>query len=377
MRQPPFCPNRLCDQHREPNKPAWWRKNGFHLTQTFGKVQRYQCLSCGATFSTQTFSVHFYAKRFVNLRALERRLASSMSIRSLSRDLGRSCGTILNRIDRLARQGIAMHAQLRPLRRMDEPVCFDGLVSFDRSQYLPNDVGISITASSRYALGLSHATTRRSGRMTPAQKVKRARIDTAASFEPGPLERSFFSHLDMLLAEQRQARDRPLVLVTDKKLEYVRALRAHPLYRGRDEAHPLVHSRVSSTLPRTASNPLFASNYYDREVRKDLAQHRRETACFARNPANGMARMLAHLVYHNYEKPHLVNGKTISSTTSAEVAGIARSLISRLRKAMFSRRFFLSHLELKGIDRALWEKEVYDPLKEGLSWAYRPLFACA
>jgi hypothetical protein len=46
-------------------------------------------------------------------------------------------GTIVNRIDRIARQAISLHATLRPRIAEGEPVSFDGLVSFDESQYFP------------------------------------------------------------------------------------------------------------------------------------------------------------------------------------------------------------------------------------------------
>lgn len=377
MQNPPFCPNACCRNHLHPEVPDWWRKDGFHATKTFGSVQRFQCLRCGTSFSSQTFSVHYFAKCIVNLRALERRLSSSMSIRALSRDFKRSCGTILNRIDRLARQGIALHAHLRPTRNQNESTCYDNLVSFDRSQYFPNNIGISITATSHYALGLSHATMRRSGRMSKAQKARRARIDQKVEFEARAVERSMFSHLSMLQTESSPYGSKRTVLVTDKKLEYEQALKIHPLYRGRDAEHQLTHVRVSSKAPRTVSNPLFASNYFDREVRKDLAQHRRETACFARSPANGMSRMAVYLVYHNYEKRYFIKGKEDRKETAAEMAGINPMLIKHLRRSMFSRRAILSRMELVDIDKAIWEKQVYEPTEGGMHWSQLPRYACA
>ncbi len=48
---------------------------------------------------------------------------------------------------------------------------------------------------------------------------------------------------------------------------------------------------MPSTWKRTYANPLFASNYLGREIRKDQANHRREPTCYSRNPANSMSRL--------------------------------------------------------------------------------------
>ena len=162
MYTPPFCPYAACSCHIDPPDPKWWSRDGFHATKAFGNVQRYVCHACGRTFSEQTFSVHFYAKFVLDLPRLERLSASSMSLRALSREFHCSCDSVINRNDRIARQGIALHTALRRMVTTTEPVCFDGLVSFDRSQYFPSDIGLSITAKSRYIYGASHATTRRS-----------------------------------------------------------------------------------------------------------------------------------------------------------------------------------------------------------------------
>lgn len=361
MFKPPFCPYKQCKLHGDQEDDSWWRRDGYHPTKAFGLVQRYQCRACLRTFSVQTFSVHYYAKRTIPLKTLEILASSSMSIRALGRKFCSSCGTITNRLDRLARQGIAVHSSLRPEATVDEPVCFDGLVSFEGSQYFPADIGISITYRSRYVLALSHATTRRSGRITDGQKERRDQLYDGASFEPHAVQRSMREQLDLLAAERVISKRRPLLIITDEKLEYDRAYKRHPLYLEQTEDRRSIHIRVPSTLPRTQANPLFACNYYDREVRKDQAQHRRETTCYARSAVNDITRMYAYLVWHNYEKGYLIKWPVDRNETHAEIAGIAREKINCLREKMFRDRFFLSHLPLLPIDEKVWRKGVYKP----------------
>lgn len=361
MFKPPFCPYKECELHSDQDGDTWWRHDGYHLTKAFGLVQRFQCRSCLRTFSVQTFSVHYYAKRTISFEKLEGNAASSMSIRALGRELCASCGTIVNRLDRLARQGIALHTILRPLATRNEPVCFDGLVSFEGSQYFPADIGISITYRSRYVLGLSHATTKRSGRMTDGQKGRRDQLYEGASFEPHAVQRSMREQLDLLAAERVVSKSRPLFIYTDEKLEYDRAFKQHPLYLDQTEDRRCIHIRIPSTLPRTIANPLFACNYYDREVRKDQAQHRRETTCYARSAVNDVTRMYAYLVWHNYKKRYLIKWPVDRNETHAQVAGISCKRINQLREKMFTERFFLSHLSLLPIDEKVWRKSTYVP----------------
>ncbi|MBL8966938.1 MAG: IS1 family transposase, partial [Spirochaetaceae bacterium] len=174
MYSPPFCPNSSCQNHLEPKLADWFVPVGFHRTKAFGQVPRFRCRSCGRTFSTQTFSIDYYAKRRVDYQDLLTRHANAESVRGMGRALALSCGTVLNRIERLSRQAVALHAELRPEARALEKVTADGFVSFDVSQYFPSEIAISITAASRFVLDLSHATRKRSGTMTEAQRKRAA-----------------------------------------------------------------------------------------------------------------------------------------------------------------------------------------------------------
>jgi len=270
-----------------------------------------------------------------------------------------------------------MHTTLRKEAIRNEPICFDGFVSFERSQYFPADIGISITAGSRYVLGVSHATTKRSGRMTDGQKERQTLLYSGAVFEEKAIERSIREHLDLFAAERSISKRRPLVLITDEKLEYTRALMKHALYLDQTEDKRCIHVRISSSRPRTRSNPLFASNYYDRELRKDQAQHRRETTCFARKAANDMNRLYAYLVWHNYDKRYFIKWPVARKETHAEVAGIARKRLKLMRKKMFTQRFFLSHFSLLPIDMQVWMKAVQEPIVRTLTRRIFPKFAVA
>lgn len=368
-----FCPNSLCPWHLAAPDSAWFSAAGFHQTSAFGRVRRFKCRSCGKSFSTQTFSIDYYTKRRLDYAQLLTQQSSSASVRALSRSFRVSCGTVQNKLDRLSRQALALHARLRPLASPAESVCADGFVSFDVSQFFPSEVTLSITAESRFVLELTHATHRRSGTMTEAQKLRARELYAKVGFERGSVLRSFREILDSLKAERSPSEGRPLVLITDEKKEYLRALYAHALFRDQDEEHRLGHLRVNSRLPRVYANPLFASNYLDREIRKDQASHHRESSCFNRNVANGMARLACYLVEHNYRKRFLIKARVGENKVHGEIAGIPRGRIAEGLATLFRDREFLSRKRLPPTLERIWRKEFPTPLKGKAD--YLPRFA--
>lgn len=370
-----FCPNSACAYHQHAPHSKWFVAAGFYTTKAFGIVQRFRCRLCGKYFSTQTFSLDYFAKRQIAYCQIETLLSSSMSIRALARFFAASCGTIQNRIDRLARQALALQRMLRTKSNRHESVCIDGFVSFDVSQYFPNNITIAVTADSQFFLAATHATLRRCGRTTAPQKQRMTELYRSCAFEPRSIERSFRELLDRLAHERMPQKWHPLILITDEKQEYRRALYKHPLFRLQNAEHRVVHLTVNSTEPRTWFNPLFSSNYMDRELRKDQAAHRRETVCFSRNVANMLNRCCVYMAWHNYAKPFRIKAHQKARMTHAEAAGIPRHLVAAGRLWMFRERAFLTRLSLDPLDEKFWKREFATPLKAKAE--YLPRYALA
>lgn len=364
-----FCPNPTCEHHQKALSANWYVALGTYYTKCFGRVQRYRCKSCRRIFSSQTFSLDYFAKRSIDYEQLEELLASSMSQRALSRHFKLSCNSVQNRIDRLARQGLALHSRLRKTLTPKEAICIDGLVSFDISQYFPNNITMAVTKDSQFIHSMTHATLRRSGRMTSAQKDRRAMLDHAFSFEKRALERSFKELLDTVAGTWKPHRDAKYVLITDEKKEYARALARHFMKTF------IAHTTVSSKAARTRRNPLFSSNYSEREVRKDQANHRRETVCFSRNVGNMMNRMIVYMLWHNYKKPFRISRKEENKLTHAEMAGISKVAITNERTVLFRDRAFLSRADISMLEKRLWMRAFRTPLKKKPD--YLPRYAAA
>lgn len=368
---PPFCPRPGCEHHLEPAHPSWYEVDGHYETRAFGPVPRFRCKSCGRSFSTQTFRLDYYAKKVVDYRVLERLLASSMSGRALGRQLGISPDSVQNRIERLSRQALAVHSALRPLADPREAVAVDGFQSFDRSQFFPNNITISVATDSRFLLEATHASLRRSGTMTEAQKRRHATLERGVGYEPYALERSFTEILEQLGRDRAPTRGRPLVLATDLKKEYTRALDRHAL--GTLDPDLVRRVMVSSRAARTRANPLFPVNYWDRELRKDQAAHRRETTCHCRNASNGMARFWCYAGYHNYRKRYLIRAPADDRRRHADAAGISRGVRREFEGLWYKARAFFTRSALSTAGMKAWLKLFRTP---GTDWIGRvPAFA--
>ena len=358
-----FCPNPACQLHEQGDTSEWYAPRGSYHTTTFGTVMRYRCKRCGCWFSRQSFSIDYYAKRVVNYQELLLRHVASSSGRAISRAMGISPDSVQNRLDRLARQALGVHAAVLPLVEGCETVCVDGFVSFDVSQYFPSEVTISITADSRFVLDLSQTNRRRSGTMTAGQTRRARQLYAKSVLEHGGVSRTFREVLDSLRMVRPHHAYVPLVITTDEKPEYVRVLDHHPLFRTQDEFHRVIHQRINAQLPRNAANPLFASNYLDREIRKDLANHHRETACFSRNVANGLCRLAVYMVHHNYFKRFCITAPCWDKRLHGEAAGIPRAVIDEELSGFFSERRFRSRVKLLPTFERIWEKTSPTPLK--------------
>jgi DNA-binding Lrp family transcriptional regulator len=368
-----FCPHAGCVYHdKAPEDHEWYEYFDAYETKAFGTVPRFRCEACKRSFSTQTFRTEYYMKKVVDLKDLVNRHVSSMSTRAIGRAMGLSAGSVQNRIERLARQGLAVHGRLRLGMTTKQDICIDGLVSFDQSQYFPNEITMSITAKSRYVIEMTHATRKRSGSMKREQKQKAKEVYAGVSLERGGVTRTFREQLDILETLHPASRERPLVLITDEKPLYGQVLWKHGITKGEHVVH---HVRVNSRLPRTMANPLFPSNYLEREIRKDQVNHHREAVCYTRNVANGLARLSCYLVHHNYMKKYLIDAPVWDDRKHGEVAGIPREDVEREVGKMFEEREFLTRLG-KVLSRPLeriWMKEGRTPGKKRAE--YLPKFA--
>ena len=359
---PPFCPERSCDAHYHRPDRRWWERRGCYHSHFSGVVPRYRCRICGRSFSEQTFSIDYYAKRRLSYARLLRELCSCSSIRALARNHEVDRKTVENKIMRLSRQALAL--QLQGLCRLElkENLVADGLQSFWVSQYFPNNLHVAVGADSQFVYGWDAVTIRRSGRMSAVQHRRREGLEYRFRADPQGIKRSFASLADLCCTLFAASTVRPLQLLTDEHQSYPPALASLVQWEELRQAGRVSHSRYSSLLPRTVTNPLFPVNYIDRERRKDLAEHVKESTRFARAAHTSMERYTAYLVYHNFFKPRRINAPVGERRTHAEVAGVSPGWLKTTHQWFFTRRAMLSHLQPTGPWVRIWLRMYETPL---------------
>ncbi len=362
MQQPPFCPNNECEYHQfVPANRIWYVRDGHYASKVYGTIQRFRCKECGLHFSSQTFSLNYGVKRRIPYRELFSLLISSSGIRDMGRILKASPTCITNRISRLARQALAIHADLLGDLSITEDVVADGFESFAVSQYFPNNIQLLAGKESQYWIYSDYAHLRRKGRMTPYQKKRNLKLQARFNHGRVTVYESFEELLRILLSVMEHSERPKIRIYTDHHQSYQRAITN---LTPKERVH-IDHERCSSTLPRTVSNQLFSVNYLDREIRKDLAEHTRETVQFGRNVVNQMERLAIYRAYHNYFKPFRIRGKEERRYTHAERAGLSAASIQQEKKTFFTQRRFLSRI--RGImirDLDVWLRCVATPLKK-------------
>jgi hypothetical protein len=379
MTRPPFCPNRTCPCHIDPLSPnatglsrsRWFKRNGSYATRVRGTVLRFKCLVCGRGFSEQTFSLDYFAKRRIDYRRLHELLAACVGVRPIARILRCSPDSVTNRTSRLARQCISANSRLIAATELGEDQAADGFQSFAVSQYFPNNIHLLVGSTSQLVSFGDYVSLRRSGRMTPVQKRMRTAFDALYHTPPNTLSASFTRLLDHLHHRLESSSRRPVVLHTDKKLEYCRALGSHVGLARICASGGFTHQRTDSRAARVAANPLFPVNYLDRELRKDLAEHARETVRFARNVNHSMERLWVYVHQHNMSKRFRINDPVDVERTHAEEAGASDATCTRVVRSLYTRRRFLSFETLEPAMRSVWRREHQTPLKGIVKGALR------
>jgi len=349
MKSPSFCPNPRCRNHHDPPTARWFWKAGHYTTAVSGTIQRFICLHCSHRFSTQSFSIDYYAKRKIDYRHIDKQLRSTGSIRDISRDLSVSTATVINRISWLAHNALSVHAILSSSAPQQEDLVADGFESFCVSQYFPNNITLLVGKQSQYLYMATYCTIRRKGRMTEEQKRKRKQLERSWRADSQAVSAAFSEVIGHI-----RSTGAVKTLFSDEKLEYVRSL------KNRVGGALIRHIRISSKEPRTCMNDLFSVNYLDREIRKDCANHVRETVSFSRDVNNCMERFWIYFVYHNYRKRYRI--RSGEERTHAEVAGIDGGTIKRELRGYYTRRSFLSKSGLTGSMRLLWLRKLETPL---------------
>ena len=290
---PPHCPRSDCRFHR--SHDGWrWKRHGFFVRAAAPRrVQRFRCAHCGHTFSEQTFSTTYWLRRPDVLLAAAFRLLACSGYRQIAREARCHHATVLRHSARLGRHALLYLWLHRPQGPLAEPVVGDGFESFAHSQYHPLYLNLIVGTPSHFCYAFTHTELRRKGRMTAAQRRRRAQLEVEFGRpDPRGIEKGTALAL-RLAAPEPQA----ITFCSDEHADYPRALSSLKGYR-------IHHERTSSLEARTAGNPLFPVNRLDLLLRHNSANHKRETIAFSKRHQSVVERAAWLIVWQNFSKPY-------------------------------------------------------------------------
>lgn len=383
--RPRFCPHAHCPYHHSgPRQGGWYIRWGFYQNRSFGRIQRYRCRRCGGSFSEMSFSLDIYIKRRIDYRKLEHSLCDGAGVRATARRLGISTGSVANRVQRSGRNAFACLSRLSSSLTHRESLAFDGFRSFTVSQHAPCDLTHLIGRHSEYIYLFDYAPLRRGGTMSAKQKRSRARFEKRMKPSPDASERSAYRLYDEIIRcgiwppkQNEGVRE----IWSDEHHAYHRAWHRHPGISHAAERGWVEHRTISSRAARTKNNPLRSVNYFDRELRKDLAEHRRETVCFSRTPFDMIARFALYVVHHNMDKPQRIRGSRSPGAAErvakshAVGAGAPPEVVAALSLWRVSARAFLSRENIGDFADMWWRGSI--PTPPDIKWPHVPAYATA
>ena len=356
---PPHCPRSDCRHHIWSEGWRWVRYGSYERQCAPRIIPRFRCGHCRRTFSAQSFSPTYWLKRPDLLSQVFQRVLTCAGYRQIAREAACAATTVMAQAARLGRHCLLLLHELRPRGALSEALVIDGFESFAFSQYHPLHLNLAVGAESHFGYAFTHSELRRKGRMTAAQRRRRARLEARHGRpDPRAIEQGVATLLELAVPVPQA-----VVLRSDEHDAYPRALKRLP-------HHAFTHQRTSSTQARTPDNPLFPVNLMDLQLRHNSANHKRETIAFSKRHSAVVERAAILLLWCNEMKPF--SERHGGGTRAMRLGLRSRALMVAevLQHRLFPARVGLPQPWRSYYSRNVEEREIPSPRRHALKLAF-------
>ncbi len=337
----------------------WFTYGGSFIRKRDNKtIVRYKCKCCNKSFSNETFKLSYYDKKNINYKNIFKLSVSNISNTRIAELTNRSSQSISRIQMKIAKQFMWLNNKLLNNFQLKENLVADGFQTFTNSQYFPHDINIIVGKKSQFLYSFDNYFMRKHGKMTTEQKEIRSNIDKYAKYEYKACYNSF---TNMLLSLCRIGFfNNDFILFTDEKHEYTDAIK-----NLEKKGLKVRHVKISSKKHRGLNNELFSVNYIDREFRKNIANHNRETKCHSKEINMSLYRICLHHMYINYFKDYRKGQKQYKGIKHYQVAGFGKKEVIEKLKKIFTYRNNNYNTSLNTLNyfyKILWNGNVMHPV---------------
>jgi len=360
--QPAFCPRRGCPEHLRLTPGFRFERHGYYSTRRRRRIPRFRCLTCGSTFSRQTYALSYYSKRPELLILIAAGLVGGSAHRQIARTLGCAPSTVTRNAARLGRHAILLMALARGelAGLVHEAFVFDHFETFEFTQDYQFGVGTLVGSKSWFVYDLDPAPHGRTGHISPAQRHRldlRPRRQRYGGYV-GSSRRVFERLRDVTLPGTT------ITVIGDGHKAYDRAVRDPSLGRAIVlERHPNPErgpkGSPRSEAARVRDERMFPVDLLHKILRHSLAHQRRETIAFGRRLNAVMEQMFLTAVWRNFVKKR--SERVSQSSTPAMHLGLTSERWPWSR--VFSRRLFPARTATPPLwthlYRRLWTSPLY------------------
>jgi transposase-like protein len=242
-------------------------KKGFYQKKKSRSVQRYQCRTCGRSFSDQTNAPSYRLKKSHVRNRLLQLMCSGMSQRRAARYLGIHQDTVASLIARMAKTARQKNLA-EAKRRKPTVIVFDEMETFEHSKCKPVSITVAVEEGTRFIHALDAAQMPAKGRLA---EISRKKYGKRKDLRPQSLKKTL-TELKSFAGLTR--------IKSDESPRYPKYLKSclpeipHTSYKGRRGCVV-----GQGELKRGGFDPLFSLNHTCATIRCNLKRLTRKTWC--------------------------------------------------------------------------------------------------
>jgi hypothetical protein len=235
------------------------------------------------------------------------------------------------------------HSRITKSATISEPIAYDGLENFAKSQYEPNNINQAIGRESLFIYDFNFAPLNRKGRMSDRQKLKKEKLDLMLGRVPQFAIASSTRTLLKRLIKKVNPEHQKLILLSDQHYLYRRAVKSLGSLK-----QSIDHQTVSSKAPRTYKSILFPINHADLLSRQNIKAFARETISFSKTHAAMVQKYTLFMVAKNYLRPQFTKTHKRDPTANTQSPAQKLGLTQRILKygEIFGDKIFRLHVSL-------------------------------